>query len=138
MGCKAVQMGTRFLATHESGASDTYKEAINASTKEDIVLAKKPGSPCGLLFRVLKDSPFYQDALERVRAPKCTKGWLLNKKNECQAKLSNEESFCICNGLVASSGYEKNEKELYSVGDIAYRVNETISVKKLMSELTNG
>lgn len=136
MGCKAVQMGTRFLATHESGATKTYKDAIVASQKEDILLAAKPGSPCGLLFRVLKDSPFYQESLAGLRPVKCSKGWLLNKKNECSAKVDPEKSFCICNGLVSASGFEDKEKELYSVGEIAYRVNEIVSVKELMSELT--
>jgi nitronate monooxygenase len=137
MGCKAVQMGTRFLATHESGATNTYKDAIVKSKEEDIVLAKKPGSPCGLLFRVLKDSPFYQESLAGLRPAKCTKGWLLNKKNECTGKHDAENIFCICTGLVSSSGFEEKEKELYSVGEIAYRIKEIVSVKHLMNELIN-
>lgn len=137
MGCSAVQMGTRFLATNESGATETYKDAIIESEKEDIILADKPGSPCGLLFRVLKDSPFYQESLSRLRPPKCTKGWLLDKKNNCAGKNDNESNFCICNGLVSSSGFEDNEKELYSVGEIAYRIQSILSVKDLMKELVN-
>lgn len=136
MGCVGVQMGTRFLATFESGANDSYKDAIIKSTEDDIALAKEPGSPCGLLFRVLKDAPFYKEALVQGRAPKCSKGWLLNKKNECDAKLSNDTSFCICNGLVSAAGFEDNEKELYTVGSIAHMIDKIISVKDLMNELT--
>jgi nitronate monooxygenase len=138
MGCRGVQMGTRFLATHESGATETYKDAIVKSTPKDISLAKKPGSPCSLLFRVLNDSPFYQESLAGQRAPKCNKGWLLDKKNNCPGKDNEKDFFCICNGLVSSSGNEKDEKELYSVGDIAPRINEIVSVKALMSELTQS
>lgn len=136
MGCVGVQMGTRFLATHESGASETFKEAVVNCTLEDIEVATKPGSPSGLPFRVLKSSPFYQDALADLRPVKCTKGWLLSKKNECKAKVNSEESFCICNGLVSSSGIEKKEKELYTVGEIAHRVDKIMAVKDLMQELT--
>ncbi|MEY4616424.1 MAG: hypothetical protein RJB66_1384 [Pseudomonadota bacterium] len=134
MGCAGVQMGTRFLATHESGANDEYRKMIIEATEDDIELADRPGSPCGMLFRVLKKSPFYQEALARTRAPKCDKGYLLNKGN-CPSKTDNEKTFCICNGLLAAANSNKNEKDLYTVGQNAYRIKEMISVKELMAEL---
>lgn len=134
MGCAGVQMGTRFLATHESGANDEYKKMVVECTEDDIELADRPGSPCGMLFRVLKKSPFYQEALARARAPKCDKGYLLNK-GYCPSKEENEKTFCICNGLLAATNCNKNEKELYTVGQNAFRVKEIISVKELMAEL---
>lgn len=134
MGCAGVQMGTRFLATHESGANDEYRKLLIEATEDDIELADRPGSPCGMLFRVLKKSPFYQEALERKRAPKCDKGYLLNK-GFCPSKEDNEKTFCICNGLLAATNCNKNEKDLYTVGQNAYRVKEIISVKELMNEL---
>lgn len=135
-GCAGVQMGTRFLATQESGASDEYKQQLVACKEEDIALAEEPGSPCGLLFRVLKQSPFYQEAVNRTRAPKCSKGYLLIK-NECDAKTTTN-SFCICNGLFSSSYIGlKDEKELYTVGARAHELTEITTVEKLMGELTN-
>lgn len=134
MGCAGVQMGTRFLATYESGANEKYKKLLVASTEGDIELASKPGSPCGMLFRVLKQSPFYQEALNRGRAPKCDKGYLLNKGN-CPSKYENEKTFCICNGLLASIELNVNEKELYTVGSKAYLIDRIMSVKELMYEL---
>jgi nitronate monooxygenase len=134
LGCGGVQMGTRFLATHESGANIEYKKQLVECKEEDIELASKPGSPCGMLFRVLKQSPFYQEALSFSRAPKCDKGYLLNKGN-CPAKNENDKSFCICNGLLASIKLAPNEKDLYTVGQTAYRINKIISVKELMDEL---
>lgn len=134
LGCAGVQMGTRFLATHESGANENYKNLIVSSTDDDIELAHKPGSPCGMPFRVLKASPFYQEALAFTRAPKCDKGYLLNKGN-CAAKDSNATSFCICNGLLSSINLAPNEKEIYTVGAIASKVKKIISVKELMREL---
>lgn len=134
MGCSGVQMGTRFLATEESGANDHYKQTLIDCKEEDIELASRPGSPCGMLFRVLKQSPFYQQALARERAPKCDKGYLLNKGN-CPSKYENEKTFCICNGLLSSINLNPTEKELYTVGQTAYRIDRILSVKELMTEL---
>jgi len=134
LGCAAVQMGTRFLATFESGASAEYKKRLVSCTSDDIELAEGPGSPCGLLFRVIKSSPFYQQAIKRERAPKCDKGYVL-VKGECDAKIGTE-SFCICNGLLSSSQVDSPEKELYTVGARAGELTEIISVADLMGELT--
>lgn len=135
MGCGGVQMGTRFLATHESGANSDYKQLLVECKEEDIELADKPGSPCGMLFRVLKQSPFYKEALNFERPAKCDKGYLLNK-GKCSAKEENIKSFCICNGLLASIKLAPNEKDLYTVGQTAHRINKILSVKELMTELT--
>lgn len=134
MGCSGVQMGTRFLATFESGANDHYKKMLVECKEEDIELASRPGSPCGMLFRVIKQSPFYQQALLRERAPKCDKGYLLNKGN-CPSKYENEKTFCICNGLLSAINLNVNEKELYTVGSNAFKIDRIMSVKELMREL---
>lgn len=134
-GCSGVQMGTRFLATVESGANDEYKKMLVESTEDDIELANRPGSPCGMLFRVLKKSPFYQEALRRDRAPKCDKGYLLNKGN-CPSKYENEKTFCICNGLLSSIELNNpQEKNLYTVGQNAFRIDRILTVHELMAEL---
>jgi len=133
-GCVAVQMGTRFLATFESGASDEYKESIVNCDEASILLADAPGSPCGLLFRVISTSPFYQQALLKERLPKCDKGYVL-VDNHCCAK-DNNSSFCICNGLLASSKVNTLERPLYTVGARANEIKRIISVSDLMQELT--
>ena len=141
MGAKGVQMGTRFLATEESSASEEYKKAVVASKDEDIIVATDPGSPCGLPFRVIKQSPMYVSALSHLRKPKCDKGYVLLKDAEgkytkCPAKESNEHHFCICNGLLSSAGYNRDKEEpLFTVGTNASRVNSIVPVKSLMDEL---
>jgi nitronate monooxygenase len=40
-GYAGVQMGTRFIATHECRASEAYKEAIVAAREEDIALSER-------------------------------------------------------------------------------------------------
>lgn len=142
MGADGVQMGTRFLATEESSAPGTYKQAVVRAREEDIVVAHRPGSPCGLPFRVIKQSAMYVSSLNRRREPKCDKGYVLlkdadGKYSVCPAKQDNQNFFCICNGLLSSSGYNPDKEEaLYTVGTNASRIDKIISVKELMKELT--
>jgi len=144
LGADGVQMGTRFLATEESSATAEYKQAVINATQDDIVVAHRPGSPCGLPFRVIKQSPMYCSSLKRLRPPLCDKGHVLLKDAQgkftvCPAKDSNEHFFCICNGLLSSAGYNPDQEEaLYTVGTNASRVDRIVSVKTLMQELTGG
>lgn len=142
MGADGVQMGTRFLATKESSATAEYKQAVVDAREDDIIVAYDPGSPCGMPFRVIKQSPMYASTLQKLRKPKCDKGYVLLKDKEgkfslCPAKESNEHHFCICNGLLSSAGYNADKEEpLYTVGTNAHRVDRILSVKDLMAELT--
>ena len=144
MGADGVQMGTRFLVTEESSATPLYKQAVIDANKDDILVAYKPGSPCGLPFMVLKKSPMFRSALERKRKPLCDKGYVLTRNGDgnyakCPAKEGNETSFCICNGLLSSAGYNPEEEEpLYTVGANGYRADRILSVKELIIELTGN
>ncbi len=98
MGADGVQMGTRFLATEESSATEEYKQAVVLAKEEDIVVAHRPGSPCGLPFRVIKQSPMYVSSLAGKRTPKCDKGYVLMKDAEgnytvCPAKDEQRKLF---------------------------------------------
>ena len=141
MGADGVQMGTRFLATEESDATKAYKQAVLEAKQEDILVAMRPGSPCGLPFRIIKQSPMFVSSLKRVRSPKCDKGYVLLKDAEgkfsvCPAKESNENHFCICNGLLSSGGYNPDKEEpLYTVGTTASQIDSILSVETLMREL---
>ena len=143
-GANGIQMGTRFLATHESDASPGYKLAVVECAESDIVvvdpLIKPPGSPCGLPFRIIKQSPMFLRS--SLRKPKCNKGYVLRKDNEghfsvCPAKKEKESCFCICNGLLSSAGCIplENEPPIWTVGSNAGRINKILSVKELMDRL---
>ena len=142
LGADGVQLGTRFLATEESSASDYYKKAVVEAKKDDIVISHKPGSPCGMPFVVIRKSPMYISSLSNTRRPQCDKGYLVPvAKNghvpRCQASDGTGDAFCICNGLLSSAGYNpKDEEPLYTVGANGYRVNKIVSVNALMGELT--
>ncbi len=50
LGASAVQVGTRFIASHEAKVDASYKNAILKATPDDIVLTKKiSGSPAAVI-----------------------------------------------------------------------------------------
>lgn len=139
IGADGVQLGTRFAATHESGASADFKQAIINCREEDIIVPKKPGSPCGLPFRIIKGSPGYQTAMQQARPPKCNRGFVLRKDEDsqftvCPAKNSYD-SFCICNVLLSAHGFTDKEEPIYTIGKRGYLVDRILSVNELMDEL---
>jgi len=73
MGADGVQMGTRFLATEESSANAAYKSAVVGCAEQDIVVVdpekNPPGSPCGLPFRIIRQSPMFEGS--KFRKPLC-------------------------------------------------------------------
>ncbi len=141
-GADAVQFGTLFAATDESGANKKFKAAITSCKKDDIIVVdpkhEPPGSPCGLPFRIIKDSPMYLDT--SANAPVCDKGYVLRKESVsgkymiCAAKDEPERNFCICNGLI-NAGFDDNKQQLWTVGEKAYLLNEIVSVRTRMDEI---
>ncbi|MFH0890839.1 MAG: nitronate monooxygenase [Candidatus Liptonbacteria bacterium] len=139
LGADGVQMGTRFLATHESGASPEFKQAVLRARKEDIEVAVDPGSPSGLPFRVIKTSPGYVQALAHGRPLLCDKQYLLHSGKDgrptCLA-LEGYRAFCICNALLSAVDCNTTpDLPIYTVGANAWRVSEILSVDELMDEL---
>jgi nitronate monooxygenase len=139
IGADGVQMGTRFAATIESGASDDFKQAIIDCKEKDIIIAEKPGSPCGLPFRIIKTSSGYQSALKKTRLPKCNRGFVLRKDDDgnftvCSAKDTHDD-FCICNVLLSAHGYTDKEEPIYTIGQRGHLVDRILSVDELMDEL---
>ncbi len=134
-GATAVQMGTRFLATEESEASDDYKAAVVAAGADDIAVVHNPGSPCGYPFRILKQSPMWLDHLAQARPVRCNLGYVMIN-GECAARDNPSSAFCICNGLLAARGHhDKEENPIYTVGANAWRVDRVVPVAELMAEL---
>ncbi len=139
-GAAGVQMGTRFLATVESGASVTFKQAVVEVTCDDIMVASNPGcpeSPSGMPFRIIRNSPGFQEALKRDRKPVCRFGYMLHN-GVCRALDESGDAFCICDGLLGAidQNPHSNELPLFTVGANAFRVKKILSVRKLICELT--
>ncbi len=124
MGASGIQMGTRFVATHECDVSDGYKQSFVDATEEDIALIL---SPVGLPARVIKTS-FVRKSLGKKQEFSCPYKCLLT----CDAGKAN---YCIAIALLNSARGHLDEG-FPMCGQNAYRVNKIVSVRELMQELT--
>ena len=127
MGAAGVQMGTRFVATHECDADIKFKESYVNAKEEDIQIIK---SPVGLPGRAV-DGPFLQDVKAGLKTPfKCP----FHCISSCDFTKS---PYCIALALVnAKKGLLKHGFAF--AGANAYRVNAIVSVKELIESLRQG
>ena len=124
LGAAGVQMGTRFVATHECDADDAFKQAFVDARKEDIVVIN---SPVGLPGRAVRNR-FIDDVESGKKKPfKCVYHCL----KTCDHKKS---SYCIAMAL-ASARIGKLKKGFAFAGKNVYRINEIVSVKQLFQSL---
>jgi nitronate monooxygenase len=131
LGARAVQMGTRFIATHECDAHENFKKVLLNAKEEDIELMKSPvGYPARGVHTNLTDLV----AERRGPAIKCISNCVAPCNRGVEAK---EVGFCIADRL--SDAYNGDmELGLFFSGTNGYRINEIISVKELMEKLTQG
>lgn len=131
LGANGVQMGTRFIGTHECDASMGFKEVLIAATKDDIELIK---SPVGYPARGIKSNLF--KLIEKKTAPKIQ--CISNCVAPCErGKEAKAVGYCIANRLWdAVSGVK--ETGLFFTGANGYKLKELISVKELMQKLIKG
>jgi nitronate monooxygenase len=124
MGAQGVQMGTRFVATHECDADLAFKQAYIDSKQSDLVIID---SPVGLPGRAIKNK-FIDDVVAGAKKPfkclkKCLKTCDYLKAPYCiYSALYNAKLGNLINGF-AFAGYN------------AYRIEKIISVKQLIAEL---
>lgn len=126
LGVQGVQMGTRFAATVESDASEEFKQAYMKSSKEDIVVIE---SPLGMPGRAIRNG-FIDDVAMGMKKP-----FVCSYK--CLTPCNPETApYCIARALVsAMQGDMKNGFAF--AGANAWRVDEIITVKKLMTSLVD-
>ena len=127
LGASGVQMGTRFVATHECDADIRFKESYVNAREEDIQIIK---SPVGLPGRAV-DGPFLQDVKAGLKKPfKCP--------FHCISSCDYTKSpYCIALALVnAKKGLLKHGFAF--AGANAHRVNAIVSVKELIESLRQG
>ncbi len=123
-GVSAVQMGTRFVATHECDASERFKQAFIDAGKEDLMVIK---SPVGLPGRAVRNRFLEEVEAGRKKPFKCPYHCI----KTCNPSTS---PYCIALALAgARKGKFKNGFAF--AGSNAYRVNKIVSVKELMNSL---
>ena len=127
MGASGVQMATRFVATYECDASDTFKQTYIKCEKEDIMIID---SPVGLPGRAVRDA-----FLDRVTAGG-------KEKFQCPWKCLRTCDFKnvpYCIALALTNAKKGNMESGFAfAGANAYRVNKLVSVKELIDELVEG
>jgi len=124
MGVQGVQMGTRFVATHECDASLKFKQTYINCKEDDLTIIQ---SPVGLPGRAIRNK-FLNEVSTGERKPfKCP--WKCLKT--CDFK---EAPYCIAKAL--TNAQKGNVEEGYTfAGANAHRVKEIISVKELFMSL---
>ncbi|MCX6074916.1 MAG: nitronate monooxygenase [Campylobacterales bacterium] len=131
LGASGVQMGTRFIGTHECDAHQNFKQVLLDAKEEDITLMK---SPVGYPARGVRT---HLHALIDTRtgpAIKCISNCVAPCHRGVEAKVVG---FCIADRL--SDAYFGNlELGLFFSGTNGYRIDQIISVKALMEKLTHG
>lgn len=124
MGAAGVQMGTRFVATHECDADIRFKQSYIDAKKEDITIIS---SPVGMPGRALANE-FIEKSRAGLKNPvKCV--------FHCVSTCEMEKTpYCIAQALI--SAMKGNLKGGFAFcGENVWRVNEIVSVKDLIKTL---
>jgi len=131
LGADGVQMGTRFIGTHECDADIGFKEVLLAAEEKDIELIK---SPVGYPARGIRTNLI--NLVDKKMGPKIQ--CISNCVSPCQrGKEAKQVGYCIADRLFdAYSG--KKESGLFFTGANGYKLKELISVKELMHKLVHG
>ncbi len=124
LGAGGVQMGTRFVATHECDADPRFKQSYIDATQDDITIIK---SPVGMPGRALRNG--FVDAMHAgSKKPfKCV--------FKCVSTCEQERTpYCIAAALInAMKG--NLERGFAFCGTNAFKVDKIISVRELMDSL---
>lgn len=124
LGASGVQMGTRFVATHECDADIRFKEAFVNATKEDITIIK---SPVGMPGRALKN--VFIDSMREGKKKPVTCAF------HCVHTCAQEKTpYCIANALIAAVRGNV-DKGFAFCGTNVDRVSSIVSVKELIDSL---
>ena len=125
LGASGVQIGTRFIATNECDASQTYKDMMINAKKEDVVIVK---SPVGLPGRALRTKLIKNLENGISLAPE--------RCNDCLKACphGSKAPYCISRALVAA--VEGNVDDgLFFCGENVFRIDKIIPVADLIDEI---
>ncbi|MGL5378627.1 NAD(P)H-dependent flavin oxidoreductase [Clostridium sp.] len=125
LGASGVQMGTRFVGTHECDADDKFKEAYVNCSNDDISIVK---SPVGMPGRAIANKFVDSTKEGNLKVSKCY---------DCLIPCNPASTpYCISEALMnAVKGNLDNG--LIFCGSNACKVNKLVSVQDLMDELSN-
>lgn len=123
LGASGVQVGTLFVASQESNASDRMKEAYIKASKEDIVLID---SPVGLKGQAIRNE--FTDKILRGEA----------KPKSCDRCLKRcNRNFCIKLALINAQEGNLEEGLIFSGSNVDH-IKEIIPAAKVIENLLSG
>jgi NAD(P)H-dependent flavin oxidoreductase YrpB (nitropropane dioxygenase family) len=122
IGASGVQMGTRFVASHECDAPLAFKQKYIDAKKEDIRLIK---TSVGLPGRVIANS-----FIDRITGPDKVK---INTCHDCLKNCSY--SFCTLDSLL-KVGKGDVENGLVFAGARVHEIKEILSVQQIIDNLS--
>ena len=124
LGASAVQMGTRFVATHECDAAPGFKQALLDAGRDDLAVIT---SPVGMPGRAVRNR-FLREVENGNKKPfKCP--------YKCVKTCRQAESpYCIALALAAAKR-GKFRNGFAFAGSNAYRLDKLVSVKDLIDSL---
>lgn len=131
LGAAGVQMGTRFIGTHECDVPPVYKQLLIDCTADQIELIHSPvGYPARGVHTNLID-------LVNTRtgpAIRCVSNCIVPCKRGEEARAVG---YCIADRL-SDAIESKLDTGLFFAGSNGYRINKLLSVKELITKLVYG
>lgn len=114
LGARGVQMGSRFVMTHESAAHENFKNAILQAKEGDTKLTLHEITPVRLL-----NSPFYKSVLHAYET-----GASLNELKELLGRGRAKKGMSLGN-------LEEGELE---IGQVSARIREIVSAREVIDQ----
>lgn len=126
LGASAVQMGTRFIATHECDAAQEFKQAIIDGNEEDIRIIQ---SPVGMPGRAIRNH-FLDEVTKGMRKP-------ANCRYHCIRSCDPDTTpYCIANALLAACRGDMEEGFVFTGANVG-KVEKMSSVAEIFRDLEN-
>ncbi|MFW6243622.1 MAG: NAD(P)H-dependent flavin oxidoreductase [Desulfovibrionales bacterium] len=124
LGAAGVQMGTRFVGTHECDADQAFKESYVRAEEKDVVVIK---SPVGMPGRAI-DNEFLEQVRRGKTHPKAC-------PFKCLVTCDPEKSpYCIAKALLNAKKGKLSHGFAFA-GANAFRVKAIVSVKEVFASL---
>ncbi|MHC1722046.1 MAG: nitronate monooxygenase [Aminipila sp.] len=125
-GADGVQVGTRFVATEECDAPESFKQAYVNCKRDDIAIIK---SPVGMPGRAIRNKFVTEVAAGPEKLP-------IERCNGCMTACNPRVApYCITEALIAAAGGD-TENGLVFCGSNAYLVDKIVKVSDIFAELT--
>ncbi|MDO4710583.1 MAG: nitronate monooxygenase [Peptostreptococcaceae bacterium] len=123
LGCAGVQMGTRFVATKECDASESFKHAYIKAKEKDIIIKK---SPVGMPGRAIKNKLLQETEKEKRRIQHCY---------QCLQSCDRSNiPYCITSALISAAEGDLDNALIFC-GENVKKIDKIITVEELFQEL---